>query len=109
MIVNIFFYNIGVFYIGCWKVDFNNMMILLVGDFRGVLFDQLEIVRRCVDIVVINGFLVFVMFNNMECLMDVGVYWNFLLLGVLEYCGIFFMGGLDFISVYIYEKCNVVI
>ncbi|XP_052714744.1 uncharacterized protein LOC128188023 [Crassostrea angulata] len=92
------------FYIGCWKVDPNNMTISSAGDFRGVLFDQLEIVRRCADIAATNGFSVFAMFNNTECLTDAGAYRNFSLLGVSEHCGISSMGGPDSISVYTYEK-----
>lgn len=102
-----FFSKTGAFYIGCWKVDPNNMTISSAGDFRGVLFDQLEIVRRCADIAATNGFSVFAMFNNTECLTDAGAYRNFSLLGVSEHCGISSMGGPDSISVYTYEKRNV--
>ncbi|XP_061196734.1 uncharacterized protein LOC133205009 [Saccostrea echinata] len=92
------------YYVGCWKIDVSNMTISSAGNFRGLIFDQLEIVRKCADIAASNGFSVFAMFNNTECLTDDNAFRTFSLLGLSNDCGISSMGGTHAISVYTYEK-----
>lgn len=95
-------FTTGAYYVGCWRVDPSNLTISSMGDFYG--FDHSKTVRKCAELAVTNGFSVFAMFNNTECLTDANAYRTFSLLGPSKNCGVFSMGATDAISVYTYEK-----